>query len=108
MVWVAVGAGVDALPALAVAMALTVLAGALMVSRFAYWSFKGVSPRGRISFAYVLIIPLIFVLIAIDPPRVCFALASIYASSGIVIAVWRRWRRQSGRTRRNERPAADE
>jgi CDP-diacylglycerol--serine O-phosphatidyltransferase len=108
MVWVAVGLGVDGLPALAVAMALTVLAGALMVSRFAYWSFKGVSPRGRISFAYVLIIPLIFVLIAIDPPRVCFLLACTYASSGIVIAVWRRWRRQSGRTRRNERPAADE
>jgi CDP-diacylglycerol--serine O-phosphatidyltransferase len=108
MVWVAVGFGVDGLPALAVAMALTVLAGALMVSRFAYWSFKGVSPRGRISFAYVLIIPLIFVLIAIDPPRVCFILACTYASSGIVIAVWRRWRRQSGRTRRNERPAADE
>jgi CDP-diacylglycerol--serine O-phosphatidyltransferase len=108
MVWVAVGFGVDGLPALAVAMALTVLAGALMVSRFAYWSFKGVSPRGRISFAYVLIIPLIFVLIAIDPPRVCFLLACTYASSGMVIAVWRRWRRQSGRTRRNERPAADE
>lgn len=108
MVWVAVGFGVDGLPALAVAMALTVLAGALMVSRLAYWSFKGVSPRGRISFAYVLIIPLIFVLIAIDPPRVCFLLACTYAASGIVVGLWRRWRRQSGRARRNEQAAADE
>jgi CDP-diacylglycerol--serine O-phosphatidyltransferase len=108
MVWVAVGSDVDGLPALAVAMALTVLAGALMVSRLAYWSFKGVSPRGRISFAYVLIIPLVFVLIAIDPPRVCFILACSYASSGILVGLWRRWRRQSGRARRNERPAADE
>ena len=83
---------------------VAMLAGALMVSRFAYWSFKGVSPRGRISFAYVLIIPLIFVLIAIDPPRVCFLLACTYASSGMVIAVWRRWRRQSGRSPFGQRP----
>ena len=102
MVWVAADLDVDGLPTLAVVTALTVLAGALMVSRFAYWSFKGLSPRGRISFAYVLIIPLIFVLIALDPPRVCFFLATIYALSGIVVAIWRRWRRQSGRARRNE------
>lgn len=102
MVWVAADLDVDGLPTLAVVTALTVLAGALMVSRFAYWSFKGLSPRGRISFAYVLIIPLIFVLIALDPPRVCFFLASTYALSGIVVGIWRRWRRQSGRARRNE------
>lgn len=108
MVWVASGLGVGGLPTLAVVMALTILAGALMVSRLAYWSFKGLSPRGRVSFAYVLIIPLVFVLIAIDPPRVCFFLACSYALSGIVIALWRRWRRQSGRLRRNERGLPDE
>jgi CDP-diacylglycerol--serine O-phosphatidyltransferase len=102
MVWVAADLEVAGLPTLAVVTAVTVLAGALMVSQFAYWSFKGLSPRGRISFAYVLIIPLIFVLIALDPPRVLFLLAASYALSGIVVAIWRRWRRYSGRQRRNE------
>lgn len=102
MVWVAADLDIDALPTLAVVTALTVLAGVLMVSRLAYYSFKSLSPRGRISFAYALIIPLIFVLIAIDPPRVCFFLACTYALSGIVVSLWRRWRRQSGRARRNE------
>jgi CDP-diacylglycerol--serine O-phosphatidyltransferase len=101
MVWVAADLGIDGLPTLAMVTALTVLAGALMVSRLAYYSFKSLSPRGRISFAYVLIIPLIFVLIALDPPRVCFLLACSYALSGILVAIWRRWRRQSGRVRRN-------
>ena len=100
MVWFQTHQGIGGLPALAVSTAITVTAGVLMVSSLAYYSFKELGPRGRISFAYVFVIPLVFVLIAIDPPTVCFAIASVYALSGILNAVWRRQRRQSGRDRR--------
>ncbi|MBL8200456.1 MAG: CDP-diacylglycerol--serine O-phosphatidyltransferase [Chromatiales bacterium] len=100
MVWLESDLGLGGLPALAVSTAITVTAGVLMVSGFAYYSFKELGPRGRISFAYVFVIPLVFVLIALDPPKVCFIIAAIYALSGVANAAWRRQRRLTGRTRR--------
>jgi CDP-diacylglycerol--serine O-phosphatidyltransferase len=102
MVWLAVQLDVDGLPALAMSTAITVTAGMLMVSRLAYYSFKELGPRGRISFTYAFVIPSIFALIALNPPLVCFIIASIYALSGMVTAVWRRQRRLSGRARKYE------
>ena len=105
MVWLETDLGLGGLPALAVSTAITVMAGALMVSRLAYYSFKELGPRGRISFAYVFIIPLVFVLIALDPPTMSFIIALLYALSGIATALWRRQRRQTGRSRRPEATA---
>lgn len=102
MVWLAVQLELDGLTALAVSTGITVAAGMLMVSRLAYYSFKELGPRGRISFTYVFVIPSTFALIALNPPLVCFIIAAIYACSGIVMAVWRRHRRQSGRLRKYE------
>jgi len=102
MVWLATELGIDGLPALAVSTFLTAGAGLLMVSRLAFYSFKELGPRGRISFGYVLLIPLVFVAIAIDPPLVCFLIASVYALSGIVLALWRRRRRTGPRRRSPE------
>lgn len=103
MVWLAVHLEISGLPALAFSTAITVAAGLLMVSRLGYYSFKELGPRGRISFAYVIVIPSIFILIALDPPTVCFIIASIYALSGVVTSIWRRQRR-SGRGRPDNRP----
>ena len=105
MVWLAVQLGWSSVLALAFSAAVTMGAGALMVSSIAYYSFKEFSPRGRISFTYVFIIPLTFVLIALDPPKVLFALASLYALSGLVVALWRRHKRQSARSRRHSHPS---
>lgn len=102
MVWVASDLKLDGLAALAGSTVITVAAGVLMVSQFAYYSFKEFGPRGRISFAYAFVIPLIFVLIALDPPKVCFAIASLYALSGVVNGVWRRQRRHDTRQGRHE------
>lgn len=102
MVWLATDLKLSGLPALAVTTALTVIAGVLMVSRFPYYSFKELAPRGRISFAYVFAIPLVFVLIALDPPSVCFIIALLYALSGIATTLWRRRRRPAGRSRPSE------
>jgi CDP-diacylglycerol--serine O-phosphatidyltransferase len=84
--------------ALAVACAITTAAGALMVSRLAYFGFKDLSAQGRISFTYILVIPLTFVMIALNPPVVIFVIACTYASSGPLLAVWR-WRRRRERRR---------
>ena len=73
--------------------AVTVLAAVLMVSHLAFYSFKDLSPQGRVSFARFFVIPLTFVLIALNPPLVIFSMASTYAVSGPVLSLWR-WRRR--------------
>jgi CDP-diacylglycerol--serine O-phosphatidyltransferase len=104
MVWTAASLGWSGAPALALGFVVTVSAGLLMISKLAYYSFKDFSLRGRISFTYVLIIPLIFILIAIDPPTVLFGLAVLYALSAVVVAFWRRRHREQTRARRQEFP----
>ena len=46
-----------AVSALAFAFLVTAAAGALMISRFPYYSFKEISGRGRISFTYAIVSP---------------------------------------------------
>jgi CDP-diacylglycerol--serine O-phosphatidyltransferase len=78
---------------LVVAFLVTTVAGALMVSRFNYYSFKQVNLGGRVPFAYIVLIPLAFVLIAFNPPVVLFALFGVYALSGPALWVWQRFRK---------------
>jgi CDP-diacylglycerol--serine O-phosphatidyltransferase len=73
-----------------------------MVSRFSFYSFREVHPRGRISFTYVFVVPLTFVLVAMDPPLVLFSIGVIYALSGPLLGLWRRQHRRSGRLQRRE------
>jgi CDP-diacylglycerol--serine O-phosphatidyltransferase len=106
MVWLGTKMGWSGGFALTIACIVTAVAGALMVSRLAYYSFKEFSPKGRISFTAAFVIPLTFVLIALDPPTVLFALAGTYALSGPGVAVWRR-RRRASRARQRERDAPE-
>ena len=82
------------LTGLIVAFAVTALAGALMVSRFNYDSFKQVNLGGRVPFAYIAIVPLGYALIAFHPPVVLFILFSAYALSGPTVWLYRRLRRR--------------
>ena len=93
MVWLGTDLGWSGGIGLATAFIITATAGALMVSRFSYSSFKGISMRGRISFTSLLALPLIFIMIAINPPLVLFLLAVTYALSGPVFWLWRRHQR---------------
>jgi CDP-diacylglycerol--serine O-phosphatidyltransferase len=52
-----------------------------MVSQFYYSSFKGVNLTGRVRFTYALLIPLTFVIIAVEPPAVLLALFGGFALS---------------------------
>ena len=75
------------------AFAVTASAGALMVSRFGYPSFKQFDLDRRIKFVYLLLVPLFFVLIAIDPPTMLLSMFGTYALSAPVLWVGRRMRR---------------
>ena len=53
-----------------------------MVSNIPYLSFKNVDLKGRIPFVATVAMVLAIVLISVDPPRILFAGALIYALSG--------------------------
>lgn len=76
-------------------------AGLLMVSRFRYYSFKTWPRSEKVPFFWIPIVVLILVLLAMNPPRVLFGIALVYASSGPVITLWGRWRARGRREPRN-------
>lgn len=81
------------LAGLIAAFVITAAAGALMVSSFSYPSFKQFDLDRRIKFAYVLLVPLFFVLIAIEPPTMLLSIFATYALSAPVVWVARRIRK---------------
>ncbi|MFQ6022050.1 MAG: CDP-diacylglycerol--serine O-phosphatidyltransferase [Acidiferrobacterales bacterium] len=105
-VWVLHSYGVPGKEISIVAMIVTVLAGGLMVSNIRYRSFKDLDLKGRVPFMAVLVVPLVFVLVFLDPPQVLFIAFLAYAASGPVAAGWRRLqvRRAAHTQRRTEQP----
>ncbi|MBB5208668.1 CDP-diacylglycerol--serine O-phosphatidyltransferase [Chiayiivirga flava] len=65
-----------------VALAVTVAAGLLMVSRVRYYSFKTLPFASRVPFVAVLVALLVLVALAVDTPRVLLAIAGVYLLSG--------------------------
>lgn len=92
--------------AFAFAFLATAMAGALMVSNFAYYSGKDFNLGERIPFAYLLLIPAVFMLISLDPPMVLFCLFFLYALSGPVLSGYRLARRRRRRAHRDQSKAA--
>jgi CDP-diacylglycerol---serine O-phosphatidyltransferase len=80
------------LPGLIVAFLVTASAGALMVSSFSYSSFKQFNDK-RVRFASFILVPLGFVLIALDPASSLLAIFGTYAATGPVLWSVRRLRR---------------
>ena len=91
-VWFCSKFEVAGLGGLAGAFIITALAGALMVSDFRYYSFKEVNFGRRIPFTWMLGIPLIFMVISIDPPLVFLVMFGSYALTGPARWLWRRRR----------------
>src|SRR6266566_4087301 len=71
-IWVLHSFGVPGREISLVALFITVVAGGLMVSNVRYRSFKDLDLRGRVPFVAILAVPLVFVLIVLDPPQVLF------------------------------------
>jgi CDP-diacylglycerol--serine O-phosphatidyltransferase len=80
-------------PALAwVIFGLAIYAGLTMVSNVPFYSGKEVGFKRSMPFAAVILIVLIYALITVDPSTVLFGIFAIYAVSGYVIYVWRKFR----------------
>ena len=93
-VWTMHDSGLDGAANRYLALAVTVVAALLMVSRIRYSSFKGSGsgPRAeRVPFVALLVAVVVLVALVIDPPRVLLATAVLYALSGPVL--WFRRRR---------------
>ena len=85
------------LPGLILATVVTACAGALMVSSFAYNSFKQVQSAGPVRFATFLLVPAGFALIALFQETALLAIFGGYALSGPVGWLLRRLRRSHRR-----------
>lgn len=105
-VWLASKLQLGGLGALVGAFVVTAAAGALMVSNFRYHSFKEINIGGRIPFAWLLVIPLIFMLISLDPPLVFLVVFGTYALTGPLRWYWRRRSRAARQARHEERKDA--
>ena len=90
----------EGLRALILAFAVALVAGSLMVSRFPYLSGKDFNLSRRVPFAFMLLVPLGFVIVGSSPPEMLFGLFGVYALSGPVVWLWRR----ATRARRAIRP----
>jgi len=81
------------------ALAVTVIAGLLMVSRLRYNSFKGSGSGARaerVPFVALLIAVGVLIALWVDPPKTLLAASALYALSGP--ALWFRRRHEGART----------
>ena len=92
----------------ALAVLVTVAAALLMVSNVRYHSFKELDLRGRIPFAVVFGVALVFGFISIDPPIMMLLTMATYTGSGLVLTLGqlRRSRAERRRDRTASRDAA--
>jgi CDP-diacylglycerol---serine O-phosphatidyltransferase len=94
-VWVASSQTNIGLPGLVLAFVVTAIAGALMISRFAFNSFKQINFSARVRFTHILLVPLTFVLLASHPPVAFLVLFGTYAASAPLLWAWRKLRRRN-------------
>lgn len=96
-IWVASEVELSGLSGLVLAFVISIVIGALMVSKFSYWSGKELNMRGRIPWVYALAIPLIYVLASLAPISL-FAVFGAYAASAPLYWVFRKLRRRRKET----------
>jgi CDP-diacylglycerol--serine O-phosphatidyltransferase len=72
------------------AFGVTLFAGLSMVTNAPFYSFKVVGGKRTVPFIVMVAIALGIALVALDPPRVLFAIFCCYGLSGYVVYAWRR------------------
>ncbi|NEZ04555.1 phosphatidylcholine/phosphatidylserine synthase [Wenzhouxiangella sp. XN201] len=80
-------------------LVVTILLGTLMVSRVRYYSFKAGPSRDRVPFAWIFVLLVLLVLLAIDLPAVLLTVGLLYVLSGPVVTIRGRARQRSRRRR---------
>ena len=87
LVWFGEEMGWDgASMAIPVAILIT-LCGLMMVSNFRYHSFKEVDWKGKVPFVSVLLMILVIVMVASNPPIVLFPVFALYLLSGPIVTL---------------------
>ena len=92
-IWLASEIELAGLPGLVLAFIVSIVIGALMVSKFSYWAGKELNMRGRIPWMYALLIPLIYILVSLAPISL-FAIFGSYALYAPLYWVVRKLRRK--------------
>jgi CDP-diacylglycerol--serine O-phosphatidyltransferase len=95
LIWLASDQTNVGLPGLILAFVVTASAGALMISRFAYNSFKQVNAGAKVRFTYIILVPLAFIFIFLHLPTSLLVLFGLYALSAPSIWVYRKLRRRN-------------
>ena len=88
-IWVASEFDLAGLPGLLLAFGVSIVIGAMMVSKFSYWSGKELNLRGKIPWVYMALIPLGYVVVSLAPESL-FALFGTYALSAPLFWLWRK------------------
>jgi len=93
-VWACFDNGIDGASVAMIALPIVVFAGLMMVSNISYYSFKDVDFHNKVPFMAMLVVVMIFVFASIDPPIMLFGGFMIYALSGPVLSIYRRFKKR--------------
>jgi CDP-diacylglycerol--serine O-phosphatidyltransferase len=94
-VWACFDNGIDGDAVALISLPIIAFAGLMMVSNVSYYSFKDIDFHNKVPFMAMLVVVMIFVFASIDPPITLFGCFMLYALSGPVISVLRRFRKRS-------------
>ncbi len=93
-VWACFDNGIQGDQVATISIAVIVFSGVMMVSNVSYYSFKDIDFHNKVPFMAMLVVVMIFVFAAIDPPITLFGCFMLYALSGPVVSVIRRFRKR--------------
>lgn len=93
-VWACFDNGIEGAVVAMLSLSIIIFAGIMMVSNVAYYSFKDIDFHNKVPFMAMLIVVLVFVFASIDPPIILFGCFMLYALSGPVISLMRRFRKR--------------
>jgi CDP-diacylglycerol--serine O-phosphatidyltransferase len=93
-VWACFDNGINGDAVAMISLPIIVFAGLMMVSNVSYYSFKDVDFHNKVPFMAMLVVVMVFVFGSIDPPITVFGCFMIYALSGPVISLIRRFRKR--------------
>jgi CDP-diacylglycerol--serine O-phosphatidyltransferase len=95
LVWLANDQTNIGLPGLILAFVVTASAGGLMISRFAFNSFKQVNAGAKVRFTYIILVPLAFILIFLHLPISLLVIFGLYGLSAPSVWAYRKLRRRN-------------
>ncbi len=95
LVWVCEDLDIAGTSIVPLVLPVTCTLGLLMVSNFAYYSFKDIGQRKSVPFAVLIALVLVLLTTAIDPAKMILVLGVLYAASGPAWSGWSRWRKHT-------------